>query len=353
VTPSRTATQREHDCTHEFRRRVDERLALFFEHVIVETERDAREAMPAIAQIQSLTMRGGKRLRPLLIVAAVECVTPWETLRAATLDVCAAIELLQTYLLIHDDWMDRALTRRGGVAVHVALQKDYGATGEHLAILAGNFASSLSQSLLTSEQVPSARVHDLMRVYTALQRELMLGQTLDLLGSDRFDLMHDLKTGSYTVRGPLSLGHALAGGGEPPLRALLAYGTPLGIAFQLRDDLLGVFGEARDTGKGTAIDLTRGKRTAPVCVALERFSPAQRTAFLSLIESAGDGAAGAEAAAAEAAQMMESVGARQVIEARIATHCEQAIRVVETAPFRAEGRELLFALAHQLTTRSG
>ena len=330
------------------RSQVEARLTTFFDDTLAQTNGLTTEVTPVIAQIRALTMRGGKRLRPALVVAAMECLMRWEDLREAALDVGAAVELLQTYLLIHDDWMDQDTVRRGGPSVHAALTVELGdrGRGEAAAILAGDLASALAQSLLCGPPIPAARVQPLMQAYARLQREVMLGQTLDLLSCTRLEEMYDLKTGSYTTRGPFALGHALAGGGEEEWRVLLAYSTPLGIAFQLRDDLLGTFGDTQETGKDALSDLKAGKRTAPVLITLARLEAAERDVFLSLL-GAQDGA---KAVAARA--MMESAGAVEAVEAQIAAYRDRALTALSGATLRASGKHLLVQLAHELTSRS-
>ena len=108
------------DAMEAVRRLVDQRLTTALDAAILDAKHRANEAVPMMEQIHALTVRGGKRLRPVMVMAAVECTTPWESMRDATIDVGAAIELLQTYLLIHDDWMDGDTVRRGGPTVHIA-----------------------------------------------------------------------------------------------------------------------------------------------------------------------------------------------------------------------------------------
>jgi geranylgeranyl diphosphate synthase type I len=168
---------------------------------------------------------------------------------------------------------------------------------------------------------------------------------LDLLDSSDRDAMHDLKTGSYTVRGPLALGHAVAGGGADGWAALRAFAAPLGIAFQLRDDLIGTFGDAKETGKPAGGDLRAGKHTAPIAVALERLDAAGRAELLGLLGSA------APEALPRARALVERVDGREVVEARIAELRGKALAALESPVLRPDGRGLLAALARAITDR--
>jgi geranylgeranyl diphosphate synthase type I len=332
------------DVLDELRRRVDARL----EGVLDEAESSARlrakDASDLVAQVRDLTMRGGKRLRPAILLAAVECTVDWRTLASAVVDVSCGIELLQTYMLIHDDWMDGDAVRRGGPTVHVALGQRYGDAhlGASTAILAGDFASALAQDLALSAAVPRERLFDVARAYVAMQREVVLGQTLDVLNSSDLEAIHDMKTGSYTVRGPLALGHALAGASAEQWSALVSFANPLGVAFQLRDDLIGAFGDEKDTGKSAASDLRQAKMSAPVRWALERLSPAGREELRALL--------GTEHTARAQALLIES-GAREGVEARIAALKSESLAALESPTLRREGARMLARLAALLCDR--
>ena len=124
------------------------------------------------------------------------------------LSACSALELLQTYLLVHDDWMDRDDVRRGGPSVHAALRAQVGDAhlGDALAILAGDLGSAYAWELLFGTKIMQPPTPEVLRAFSTIQREVVLGQQLDVMGSPEVGLMQRLKTGSYTVRGPLRLG---------------------------------------------------------------------------------------------------------------------------------------------------
>jgi geranylgeranyl diphosphate synthase type I len=332
------------DVLDELRRRVDARLSLVLDEAESTARARARDAVDTVVQVRDLTMRGGKRLRPAMLLAAVECTSDWRTIAPAVIDVSCGIELLQTYLLIHDDWMDGDDVRRGGPTVHVSLAKRY--ANEHLgasaAILAGDFASALAQDLALSPSVPRERLFDVSRAFITMQREVVLGQTLDVLNSPDIEAIHDLKTGSYTVRGPIALGHALAGGSAEQWSALEAFANPLGVAFQLRDDLIGAFGDEKDTGKSAASDLRQAKMSAPVRWALERLPDGKRDELRSVL--------GTDQTARAQELILES-GALAGVEARIATLKAQALAALESPSLRRDGARLLGKLASLMCDR--
>ncbi len=329
------------------RRLVDQRLATALDDYTRHARERAGDAVPMMEQIRALTVRGGKRLRPVMVMAAVECTTPWETLTDATIDVGAAIELLQTYLLIHDDWMDGDTVRRGGPTVHVSLAKAFGNDhlGASVAILAGDMGCAIAQELVVNAPLPSGRLRAVMSALILMQREVVLGQTLDVLGARDIDAVHDLKTGSYTVRGPIALGHAIAGGSDEAWHALEAFAKPIGIAFQLRDDVIGTFGDEKETGKTSATDLRVGKRTAPVVFALERLDDAGRAELEACLGKDDD------ACVAKARGIIEKIGALAAVEERIVSLRDKALASLQHPNIRPEGAKYLAGLAHIMTDR--
>ncbi|MDP3273735.1 MAG: polyprenyl synthetase family protein [Deltaproteobacteria bacterium] len=332
------------DVFDDLRQRVDVRLHDVLTQAHSHAQERARDAAAMVASVLDLTMRGGKRMRPAMVLAAVECIGESASLSAAITDVSAGIELLQTYLLIHDDWMDGDRVRRGGPTVHVMLSEQYGgeAIGASVAILAGDFASAVAQDLASSALIPRERLFDVYRTFVWMQREVVLGQTLDVLNSGDLDAIHDMKTGSYTVRGPLALGHALAGGTAAQWTQLERFAQPLGIAFQLRDDLIGSFGDERETGKSAASDLRQGKMSAPVRWALERLEPTAKRELETLLGTENT---------ARAQELLVQSGAVEGIEARIAELKVQSLTALEGTALRREGVKLLTRLASAMCDR--
>lgn len=259
---------------------------------------------PALDQIgravADLVHVGGKRLRPAFVYwghrAAGADHDP------AVLHAAAAVELLHTFALIHDDVMDRSNWRRGHPAVHAGLAQAHlrqGMLGDPDwfgvggAILAGDLAFVWSDRLFDEAPLPAAALDRARRVFTELRVEVMAGQFLDLRLAGLVAATEDdalrvalLKSGRYTVTRPLQLGAALGGGDQRLDAALVGYGDAIGLAFQLRDDVLGLFGDPETTGKGALEDLREGKRTMLILRALKLCRPEQRDALLLLLGKA-------------------------------------------------------------------
>ncbi len=304
-------------------------------------------AHDVVAGLAALATRGGKRLRAVLVAAAYEACDGEGGASRVTL-AGVAVELLQAYLLIHDDWMDQDDVRRGGPSVHVALRGVLGDArlGDVAAILAGDYGSALAQSTLLRTPVAPDRLLEAARVFGRIQEDVVTGQVLDVLDvAGPVEVKHDLKTGSYTVRGPLALGAALAGASADARSTLDRFAAPLGVAFQLRDDLLGTFGDAKATGKPVGTDLREGKRTALVEEAEKDRDASRLLARVLGVEDAAD-----DEVAALVARLV-ACGAKDRVEARIDALLDGARTALAESSFSAHARVVLGGAARALASR--
>jgi geranylgeranyl diphosphate synthase, type I len=346
---------------------IEERLAALWDARLAQLCRHGPEVAAMAGAARDLTLRGGKRYRSALLVAAYTGVAPGAPVEPA-LQVGVALELLQTYLLIQDDWMDGDLTRRGGPTVHAALAERLGSAhqGESAAMLASDLSWNLAFEVVASVDLPAPRVLATLRELTRVHEDVIVGQQIDMLGrAEDVEAMHALKTGSYTVRGPLVLGATLAGApvsmgpqaapnpgpaSRAPadaLAALARFAAPLGVAFQLRDDLLGTFGATAETGKPVGNDLRAGKRTAILAEALDggsRLSPAGSE----VLGRALGRASATEAEVSAAAAALEACGARAAVTARLSRLCHEAEVLAATLPLAAPAPALLAGAAAAL-----
>ncbi len=312
-------------------------------HFLDERAQELCGIAPGLAEmaqeIRGLVDAGGKRLRPAFVYwghRATGAVSDPAVLRPA-----AAVELLHTFALLHDDVMDRSLTRRGRPTAHVAFEDhhrrtaatgDPGWFGTSAAILAGDMAFVWADELFDSTELAPDLVDGARRVFSELRTEVIAGQYLDLtLAGDvaapeaRARQVAVLKSARYTVTRPLLLGAALAGPVAPELQAALTrYGDAVGLAFQMRDDVLGVFGDPDTTGKGRLDDLREGKRTVLTLRALRLADPTGREV---LSASLGDAALD-ERGAERCRDVISASGARASIERLIADRHAEAVAVI-------------------------
>ncbi|CAN5818608.1 polyprenyl synthetase family protein [soil metagenome] len=293
---------------------------------------------PVVQAVASLVLSGGKRMRPAFVYwgyrasGAPHTERLWHT--------AAAFELLQTFALIHDDVMDRSDRRRGQPSVHRALQAHHDAAGLSgdgawfgvgSAILAGDLAFVWADELFDTGPIDSSDRERARVVFTALRTELMAGQYLDLVLAATPDARTEqargvalLKAGRYTVTRPLQLGAAIAGVDPQLDAALVGYGDAVGVAFQLRDDILGLFGDPGATGKGVLDDLRQGKQTLLMLTALEAADTAQRRALTAAL---GDPDVDDEAAG-RVRTIVADCGALATIEGQITRHFDHAIAAI-------------------------
>lgn len=271
---------------------------------------------PLGREIRRLVVGGGKRLRPAFVYWGHRATGADHD--DVAIAAGAAVEMLHGFALMQDDVMDRSNRRRGAPTAHEILAQEYrdgelrtqaeasrrpvgdSADDDHrgdppgdaawfgfsAAILASDLAVAWATELLASATLPEGRAAAARRVFADLRVEVIGGQYLDLrLAGLRDASATDalrvalLKSGRYTVTRPLQLGATIAGGGTEVIDTLQTYGDAVGTAFQLRDDVLGLFGDPERTGKSAVGDLREGKRTLLVVAALERSDPAQRAAL--------------------------------------------------------------------------
>jgi geranylgeranyl diphosphate synthase type I len=318
---------------------------------------------PVLAALDAL-LAGGKRLRPAF------CYWGWQAAggqepRDGIVTAAASLELLQASALVHDDVMDSSDTRRGQPSAHrrfeaLAVQEGWrGAAapfGEGSAILLGDLCLAWSSEMYETSGMDAARVAEGRRVYDLMRTEVMCGQYLDLLegvrGAGTVDTalrVVEFKAAKYTIERPLHLGHALAAGAPHLAGAYSAYGLPLGEAFQLRDDILGVFGAPEVTGKPAGDDLREGKETYLVLLTRQGAGRAGRQ----LLESALGNAKLSEDEVAELRRVIADSGALDATEARIGRLLEQAKECMAGAGGIDEtAREALLALADHVADRS-
>jgi len=260
-------------------KRVETRIADVLDSELERWSAVDRDLAEPLAALRDLVLAGGKRLRPAFCHWAY-VGAGGDPDDAGVIDAGAALELLHTFALVHDDIMDGSATRRGTDTIHVQFEAGHAVDGwrgearrfgEGVAILVGDLAFVYADQLLAGAP-PVAH-----RVFTELRVEVNIGQYLDLLGTARGRVnegtarrISRFKSGKYTVERPLHLGAALAGRFDDLAGPFSGYGLPLGEAFQLRDDLLGVFGDADVTGKPVGEDLREGKPTLLYAMAVER-----------------------------------------------------------------------------------
>jgi len=350
--------------TDDFRRSITQTLDAFVDAKQAELAAVGDDLAPLLEMARS-AVSGGKRLRPAFVYWGWRAGGGNPAKAEPILAAAAAIELVHASALVHDDVMDDSATRRGLPAAHHRfgqlrrLAVDASAAdrfGRSAAILLGDLLLSWSDELLYASGLrpkPLARG----RVYfDRLRTEVVAGQYLDVLAqtslrSTAADAMRVLryKSAKYTVERPLQFGAAIAKSPAALLGALSSYGIPLGEAFQLRDDVLGVFGESRVTGKPSGDDIREGKRTLLVARAFDQASPQQADVLRRHLGRVDVDAAGVHAVQ----DVLRQTGALAAVETVIAELTSASLLALRHAPITsAEAREALRVLSDRATRRT-
>jgi geranylgeranyl diphosphate synthase, type I len=311
-----------------------------------------------IDEIRRLVLSGGKRLRPAF------CHWGYVGAGGGTddqicVDAGAAFELMHAFALFHDDVMDDAATRRGQPTTHAVAAEEHAANrwagesrrfGEGVAILVGDLAFVYADRLLEGAS-PEA-----MAIWNELRVELNIGQYLDIVGSVqgvrdvvKAERICRYKSGKYTIERPLHLGAVLAAPERQRelLPALSAYGLPLGDAFQMRDDVMGAFGDADLTGKPVGGDLREGKPT-PLLARAVRSANAEQRRVLDLVGQPGM----ADDTVARIQQTIVDTGALDELEKHISDLTVEAVEAINAAPIAEVAKTELTALADYVSWRS-
>ena len=337
-----------------------------------------------VLDVAGALLAGGKRLRPAF------CYWGWRAAGGAglgddpagghILTAAAALELLHASALVHDDVIDGSDTRRGQPAVHRTFAARHaagrwrgsaGSFGAGAAILLGDLLLAWTDEMLRASGLPAAAVQRGQPVLDAMRTELIAGQYLDMLGQATGSgtvasalRVVRYKSAKYTVERPLQFGAALAAapGGRagraadeafitdsPLAAACTSYGVPLGVAFQLRDDVLGVFGNPAQTGKPVTGVLREGKRTVLVAIAMSRANAAQAGV---LQRHLGDPRLD-DSGAAEVRAVLTETGALAECEQLIQRSVRDALAALAAAPFTAPAKAALAELAGTATNRPG
>ncbi|MFE9652485.1 polyprenyl synthetase family protein [Micromonospora sp. NPDC006431] len=337
------------------RDRFDAALAAFLRERRPGRSDDGTGAVHAV--LRRFVLAGGKRLRPLF------CYWGWRGFGgpdgAPIVVAAAALELFHAFALIHDDILDGSDLRRGQPSVHRVFAEQHTRSGWHgdpaaygrdAALLCGDLCAAWSGQMFHDCGLEPAQVRRGLAVFARMRAEVIAGEYLDVVsavgdGSVAAALaVVRMKTARYTVTRPVQIGAALAGADPAIVTALAEFGDPLGDAFQLRDDLLGVFGDPAVTGKSNLDDLREGKPTVLLALAREAAGPTQAARLRALV---GDPELD-HGGAAEVRGIIEATGARERVEGMIRTRVDQARAALDRTPLAEPARSALV----ELTTRA-
>lgn len=266
-----------------FKQELDPRIEAYFDRMLVEAKRDDDLVHEALGHVKTMTLSGGKRLRPAFMYYGY--LAAGGTDRARLLETSVAVELIHMFLLIHDDIIDRDTLRHGEPTLHERYRAwgrrylnlpDPVHFGDSIALIVGDMLFAMGNDVIFNSGFPEKNVFAALSRMQKIVSHTVVGQARDIYieyrgvaTSEEVLSMYEKKTARYTIEGPLHLGSLLAGG-TPELAADLSrYALPIGIAFQIQDDILGIYGDEERIGKPVGSDIREGKITLLVAYVFE------------------------------------------------------------------------------------
>jgi geranylgeranyl diphosphate synthase type I len=342
-----------------YKAKVDQELKNYFQTKAAQAETEfGKELLENLAEY---TLRGGKRIRPTFAVFGFKCFTDAD--EQAILQASISLEILHGFLIIHDDIMDEDPLRRGGTAFHKIYedicQKKFSGFraerfGENMGIVAGDLMHCYGVEIMQKADFPQDRKMKALDKLNDIIYCTSVGQLLDSLNEakekvteDEVLKVHEMKTAKYTIEGPLHLGAILAGASDQDLKVLSAYGIPLGQAFQLQDDILGLFSTEKKIGKPVDSDLKEGKKTLLILKALEKADEKQKELILSALGNQDLKREHSD----QVREIVKSTGSYDYSKKLATDLIEQAKNALENADFKPQGKDFLLGIADYMLQR--
>lgn len=345
-----------------FKGDVEKEIEKYFESKRKEANEISPHCKEMVDFIADMTLRGGKRVRAAILYYSYMAHGGKD--KKAIMKVAVAMELMQTYLLIHDDIMDNDNLRRGGITVHKAYQsvgeERYPESnarhfGVSAGLLAGDLAGTMANEIMMQSGFDFTYLSKALNIFNTMYIKEYYGQLLDILSEMRNDvtkdeviLTHQLKTVPYTFDAPLKMGAVLAGADERELKKLDQYAIPLGTAFQIQDDILGLFGTQEKLGKPVASDLREGKRTLLILDAIEKGDKDQKGVIAMCLGNRRVNMGGLKAVR----KVIEDTGALGKSKELAEKYVDEALDALsKNKNLGGEGREFLLGIADYMVKR--
>lgn len=344
----------------DYKSKIDRRLRNFLEERVRRVKNISPAAKEMMEHVLEFNLRGGKRIRPILVILGFQsCGGKNDEIYDAAL----AVELMESYLLIHDDIMDQDDIRRGYLSMHKVyenkLKRKYGLKdakryGESMAMIAGDILAVLgTEALLDTSFNYKLKLKAIERFNRAVVNTCF-GQALDIgcsisknLCENDISQVNKLKTAIYTFEAPLQIGAILANAKKNDLEVLSRYAIPLGMAFQLQDDILGLYGTRQKIGKPVASDIREGKRTILIQKAIELASKSEG----SFIESCLGNRQIIDKDISRLRQIVKECGALDYVKEKSRLHTEEAILVMAKSNLKSPGKKDLIELSEYILNR--
>ncbi|MCB9358764.1 polyprenyl synthetase family protein [Candidatus Woesearchaeota archaeon] len=259
-----------------YKTQIEKELKSFFSEKKKESKDFSDEIYEAIKSLEDFTMRGGKRIRALLMIVGYKSAGGKKLQEMIKASIAA--ELVHSFLLIHDDIIDDDDLRRNGPTIHKSFQKRYGKKGSSdLAMITGDICLCYGLEPIMDSRFMADNKLKAINKLGKIIKHTCYGEFIDVtsvknnVSVDDIQKIHEYKTAKYTISGPLQVGGMLAGANNKLLQDFEKYGLYLGLAFQLKDDILGIFGDEERVGKPIGSDIVEGKKTMLVLKANSKY----------------------------------------------------------------------------------
>ena len=345
----------------DFKMKLDKEIEKTFAKAVQEAKSYDRIVAQAIKEVGKNVLSGGKRLRPAFVCYGYIGAGGKE--KKKILETSVSIELIHTFLLIHDDVMDRDKRRHGRDTLNAYYEKvgrkyfqkkDSEHFGNSMAIIIGDLLSAMGNAIIFDSKFPPEKI---MKALLGLQNIVSLtvvGQTKDICMELRRSLkeadilkMYEYKTARYTIEGPLHLGARLAGASQKTLKGLSDYSIPLGIAFQIQDDILGIFGSEKKLGKPVGSDIEEGKQTVLLLRALEKACFSDKKRLKTILKKEKINMQDIK----DFRRIILQSGALQYAQEKARKYIKESKKALEKVALQKEAKEFLLGIADYMLER--
>jgi len=344
-----------------FKKEIDQELTVYLNDKIKETQKLDFFTANLAKQTKKIILSGGKRLRPAFMYWGY--IAGGGQDREKILKTSISIELVHNFLLMHDDIMDHGKMRHGVATINAQYAKmgrlffnQDGAVhfGNSLALVFGDMLSAMSNQVIFTSDFASSLIVKALNQNQSIISRTVIGQIQDVymdssgkISEEAILKMYRNKTACYTIDGPLSLGAILAGADGKILKDLSAYALPLGVAFQIQDDILGIFGSEKKLGKEVGSDIQESKKTLLLVKALELSNRKQKTFLKGILGKKG-------ISKGEIKKFQEIVaisGALQYVQKKAESLVAEAKKSLATAAINSEAKDFLLSVADYMVER--
>ncbi len=341
-----------------YRNKINEELLEYFKKVPKSEYGETGNEI--IEDIREFTLRGGKRIRSILVIFGYKAFYGKNT--EEILKAAIAVELMQSFLLIHDDIIDQDEIRRGRSTLHKIYEKRYsGVTnspeklGSDLAIITGDIASVMGQEIIQKTSFDDSIKLRAIKIFNDAIIKTCIGQTLDVLSTHKeysnekeIEAIQRLKTSTYTFEAPLMLGAVFAGAGKDKINALRKFAAPFGKAFQIQDDIIGIFGDEERIGKPIGSDIREGKKTLLISKAISKANTKDKD----LINSALKKPVNTQDEIQRVKKIIEKTGSLEYSKKKAEKLISEGLKELEKLEISNEAKEFFEEVAEYMIRRS-